>query len=373
MLKQNLFRNFINIPGWHTNRKIVVIESDDWGSIRMPSKTVFKDLVKRGIHVDKLPYNRYDSLASKDDLLALFDVLTSVKDHIGSNAIFTVNCVVANPDFEKISISDYTEYYYEAFTETLKHYPSHQESFNLWKEGLNKGIFIPQFHGREHLNVIRWMRALRENRGNVRLAFNYRMFDLSESMNISENSFMDALNFENHVELDFQKKVLEDGLNLFEKLFGYKSITFVAPNYIWSNLLNETLFANGIRVIQSGWFQFEPLDGTLHRFKKRFHYVGQRNNFGQFYFVRNAHFEPSLDPSYDWVENVITRIGIAFSWGKPAIISSHRLNYIGFIELANRSRNLILLRNLLNEILKRWPDTEFMSSNQLYHLISSGK
>lgn len=30
-LISNLAHNLLNIPGWHTNRKIVVIESDDWG------------------------------------------------------------------------------------------------------------------------------------------------------------------------------------------------------------------------------------------------------------------------------------------------------------------------------------------------------
>jgi len=29
-----LHRYIANIPGWRTNRKIIVIESDDWGSIR---------------------------------------------------------------------------------------------------------------------------------------------------------------------------------------------------------------------------------------------------------------------------------------------------------------------------------------------------
>ena len=41
----------INIPGWRTNRHIVVIESDDWGSIRMPSCEVDEEctLAKRPI------------------------------------------------------------------------------------------------------------------------------------------------------------------------------------------------------------------------------------------------------------------------------------------------------------------------------------
>lgn len=40
LLKDTAKRHFLNLPGWHTRRKIVVIESDDWGSIRMPSKEV---------------------------------------------------------------------------------------------------------------------------------------------------------------------------------------------------------------------------------------------------------------------------------------------------------------------------------------------
>lgn len=30
-IKQTITHNLLNIPGWHTNRKIVVIESDDKG------------------------------------------------------------------------------------------------------------------------------------------------------------------------------------------------------------------------------------------------------------------------------------------------------------------------------------------------------
>ena len=40
-LKQTITHNLLNIPGWRTKRHIVVIESDDWGSIRMPSKDVY--------------------------------------------------------------------------------------------------------------------------------------------------------------------------------------------------------------------------------------------------------------------------------------------------------------------------------------------
>ena len=45
-LKQTITHNLLNILGWRTKRHIVVIESDDWGSIRMPSKKVYDKLLR---------------------------------------------------------------------------------------------------------------------------------------------------------------------------------------------------------------------------------------------------------------------------------------------------------------------------------------
>ena len=71
-LKNAIIQELINIPGFRTNRKIVIFESDDWGYIRMPSKKVYNQLLTDDIRVDNCPYNRYDSLASEDDLTFLF-------------------------------------------------------------------------------------------------------------------------------------------------------------------------------------------------------------------------------------------------------------------------------------------------------------
>jgi hypothetical protein len=46
------------------------------------------------------------------------------------------------------------------------------------------------------------------------------------------------------------------------------------------------------------------------------------------------------------------------------------MNFIGFIDPANRDRNLPLLKKLFTEILKKCPDVEFMNSTQLGDLIS---
>jgi hypothetical protein len=358
----------MDIPGKRINRKIVVFESDDWGSIRMPSKEVYNSLLKKGIPVDKLSFNKYDSLESEDDLSALFDVLHSVKDKNGKTAIFTANTIVANPDFDKIMGSGYNNYYYEPFTKTLNRYSNHSNSFQLWKEGINAAVWHPQFHGREHLNVTRWMYALQNDTGLVRLAFKNRMYDLSIDTSISENTFMEALNYSSEEELEYQKKLLIDGLELFENIFGYKSSSFIAPCYIWSSKLHETLKKQGVTILQGSHFQLEPQLGHKHKFRKIFRYYGQVNITGQSNLVRTCYFDPSEVINFDLEGDCLQRIRTAFYWGKPAIISTHRMNYIGFINPTNRAKNLPKLKSLLLQIKKNWPDVEFLTSDQLSDL-----
>src|ERR1035437_5292112 len=109
-LIQSIGRNVFYLPGWHTSRKIVVIESDDWGSIRMASTKAYKTFLQSGYPVDQSSYNRNDALECNEDLEFLFEVLSSVKDKYGNPAVMTINNIVANPDFEKIKCSDFQKY-----------------------------------------------------------------------------------------------------------------------------------------------------------------------------------------------------------------------------------------------------------------------
>ena len=357
-----------NIPGWRTNRKLVVIESDDWGSIRMPSRKVYDTLVKEGIPLDYSTYNRYDSLASEEDLAALFEVLHSFKDINGNPVKITANTIVANPDFEKIENSGFKEYHFEKFTETLQRYPAHQNSFSLWKEGIAARIFKPQFHGREHIHVPRWMKSLQQEDSVARKIFKYGMYDLSIGLERSESSFMEALQIDSEEDFGFQQKYISEGLELFEEIFGFQSKTFIAPCYVWHTKLNETLKDGGVQALQGSWYQLEPNvhDNSL---KKIFHYIGEKNKNNQLYFTRNVFFEPSEIKLEDWGKEVLHKMKIAFRVKKPAIIQAHRMNFIGFIDKSNRQRNLTLFSEVLRKIQQTWPEVEFISSDELSDIL----
>lgn len=370
-IKSILQSNIRNIQGWHTNRRIIVIESDDWGSIRMPSRKVYNNLLNAGIRVDHCPYNRFDSIESESDLLALFNGIKKFKDFKGNHPVITTNFVTANPDFQKIKDSGYQDYHYELFTDTYKRNPKHHNTFTLIREGMREKYIYPQFHGREHLNVNRWMTALRQNLPETRFTFKNRLFGISTNITSEmRRSYMSAFDFDNIDEIDDHRNILNDGLRLFENIFGYKSKTFIATNYCWHSLIEETLKNNGVNFIQGSYNQIEPSGGNKSP-KIISHRLGRFNKFGQMYLVRNAFFEPSLLNTVDPVAYCINNIEIAFRWGKPAIVSSHRVNFIGSIVKENRENNIILFIKLLKQIRSKWKDIEFMNSEQLGDLIYS--
>jgi len=366
--------NLLNLPGWHTTRKILVIESDDWGSIRMPSKKTYQKFLDNGIRVDRDPYCKYDSLASKEDLEALFEVLKKVKDKNGRNAILTANSVVANPDFEKIKKSDFTQYHYEPFTETIKKSPHHDGALELWRQGMSEGIFYPQFHGREHVNIKKWLHSLQVGEEVTRLSFEFKTFGLTSEVDSRiNNNYMGAFNSGLPEDIQQYNIILREGLDLFEKIFGYRSLSFIPTTYTWNPNIEQSLRLYGVKYLQGIVSQRIPLDDDTTFTYKNNNYQGTQSKSGLLYLMRNSYFEPSQNPSIDWVSNCLNRIYIAFRWNKPATISVHRLNFIGSIFPENRNQNLKLFSRLLNEIVKKWPTVEFMSSSQLGSLMKKVK
>jgi len=361
-----------NLKGWRTDRKIVVIESDDWGSIRMPSREVYEKCLKAGYRVDKIAYERYDSLASEKDLELLFELLLSFKDHHGNHPVITANTLVANPDFKKIKESGNLEYHYELITDTFKKYPNHSNVFNLWSEGRRSGIFFQQSHGREHLNVSMFMDALKRNDRDLLFGFEHEIPGIIPHGERPShgNTYVESLKYKSARDKQQKLKIIIEGLELFENLFGYRSETLIPPNYFWSSDFDETVSREGVNYYQGNRKMKEPkFDGSVGY---NTHILGDQNYWGQIYLVRNAFFEPSLfsQKISDPVGNCLKNISVAFTMKKPAIICSHRINYVGFIDSKNRDRNLKMMKNLFAQIKNRWPDVEFMTSVQLGKLIA---
>lgn len=365
-------KELYNIPGWHTRRHLVVIESDDWGSIRTPSREAYDLMLSQGIPLDRDPYCKYDSLEQSLDFERLFEVLHSVKDKNGNPAILTANMVVANPVFEKIEADGFMQYHYETFIDTYNRTQSDNNTFATWKQGISQHLIQPQFHGREHLNVKKWLSALQQGPSLTLEAFKHRTFGLTSSVDPNiKQYYMGAFNSGLDADIPAYEQILTEGLGIFESIWGFKSESFIATTYQWSPKIEPCLVRNGVKYIQGTVCQKIPLDDdTTVKYSRRC-FQGTRSKSGLIRLMRNCYFEPSTKPGYDFVDDCMNRINIAFRWGKAANICAHRVNFIGSIHPENTDVNLPMFKTLLCRIVKQWPDVEFISSDQLGHIIEN--
>ncbi len=363
-----------NLPGWRTKRKIVVIESDDWGSVYMSDRKSLEDLKAKGVPLTS-HYVNNDTLESNEDMEMLFEVLRKHKDSTGRNAIMTGVNVVANPDFEKIRANGFTKYEYELFTDTARRFPGSNRIQELWLQGISERLLVPVFHGREHLNVQRWMRLLQEGNETLRLAFDYGVSALSKDLQgKSLPDLRAAFDIDTVEDIPYLREVIISGMAAFEKLFGYRSTFFIPTNGPFNNSLEALTAQEGVKYTGTGKIQREPLGNG--EYKKHFRYIGKRNYHGQIYLTRNCFFEPNsweYARDKDWVGTCLKEIEIAFRCYKPATISSHRVNYMGTIDPENRANGLKKLNLLLTQIIKRWPEVEFMTSMELGDVMTGRK
>lgn len=369
-MKTALFNNVKNILGWKTNRKIIVISVDDYGNVRVDSKQARENMIAAGVK-PKNRFDVYDTLETPEDLQMLYEALTSVKDKNGRHAVFTPFALPCNIDFEKMAEEGYEQYHYELLPDTFNKLPGYEGAWDLWKEGLDAKIMVPQFHGREHLNLKVFNEKLKNKDHELMTGLKNRSFSSLSSSGYSSISYTAAFDFWDIKENEAFTEIITDGLNQFEKVYGYRSDHSNSPGGRENPVIHQVLKDNGIKYIDSPFIKVEHQG--LGKYKKVLNYTGKTNSLGQIFEVRNVVFEPTDDRGYDWVDYSFKQVEAAFRWNKPAIISSHRVNFCGHVDEENRRKGIAALKKLLQKITERWPDVEFMSSNELGDYIMSTK
>ncbi len=369
-MKQKLKKHLINAFGQRVKPKVLVFESDDWGSIRIPNTEVKDELLLLNAIRENDPFSIFDCLESSVDLEVLYNVLSRHNDQWDNNPVITTNMVITNPDFEAIRKNQFTQFESELFINTYKTYYPHEDTFKTLKDGIQQNFIYPQFHAKEHLNVRKWMEKLRTGDAIFLRAFELKCFSVDDNSSINQRkNLMATYDYLSQAELDEIEKSVTDGLNLFKEVFGFSSQTSIAPCYVWNDAIEGVFHKNGIYGIQGSSIQQKNTNGVL---KRTWRSMGKNNKYDQRYTIRNGLFEPSLNKKLNWVEKALESIQIAFKWGKPAVIGTHRINYVGGLSVENRENTLEQLDELLFKVLKKWPDIQFLNSAELIELYRNG-
>jgi len=366
-MKRLLLDNLKNIPGWRTPEKLVVFAVDDYGNVRQDSANSKQRMTDAGLEMSNR-FDRFDAVETSQDLEALFEVLSSVSDGHGRSAVFTAYTLCANPDFDAINTDDAT-YRYESLPQTFARVEdtqgqAYRGAWNLWQEGIRLGLLRPQFHGREHINIEMLERKLRYGDKALKINLENRsLTSLGAEPSMPGVGFNEAFAFWDRSELTRHKEIIADGVELFERIFGYASKTFTPP----AQQLHPELYAYietlGVRAIDKPLHCVRRLD--QNKSKREFNILGPCVGNDHVSVVRNVVFEPTNNRAFDAVKLALNQVAAAFRWRRPAIISSHRVNFAGHIDPDNREFGLDALERLLGDIVQRWPDVQFISSDEL--------
>lgn len=358
----------LNVLGKQVKGKYIVIESDDWGSIRMPNLKARERLLAIGAIKESNHYARFDTIASDEDWEHLLSCLGRFKDVNDNYPVITANYIMANPDFERIRKSDFEYYYHEDFLTTTRDYPNSANYSTCLQQAMNARMFRPQFHGREHVNVENWLSALRKGYQAYHEAFENKCFFVEpNSQYFHGKDIFAALDYDDASNLQKHKEALKEGLEMFRGVFGYGSKTYIAPNYIWSSAHEDFLFRQGVVAMQGTKFRNDP-QGLERGYRRKLRLMGRGGVQTPVSLVRNCFFEPSSGTGAASIKYCLRDIGIAFKCSQPAIISTHRLNFLGEHYPQNRIDNLNYLQTLLKNILKKWPEVQFISTDNLLRI-----
>lgn len=362
---RNIIKKILDLPSLRFGEKYIVFLSDDWGSVRMKSKDDRDSLKDLGLKLINR-FNRFDGLETNKDLELLFEVLYKYKDSTGRHPVITAVSNVANPDFNAIKELQYQEYIYETVDKTYLRYPQSDRVLNLITEGIESGIFVPQFHGREHLQFEWWMKELAQETSFARAFFDHEFYFLSAAYlrNPKRNRGIGAaFDVWDENDLKIHKNVINDGIKIFSELYGSSPQIFTPPAIYYHPHLENILFENGIKWLDVGRVFKTPKIGGGE--KLQINYLGKKRESGLKVLVRNAVFETNMSDNDNGVSRCLRDIEQAFSKKLPAIISNHRASFTGRIEESNRGKGLKALDILFSEILIKWPDVRFISGSEL--------
>jgi hypothetical protein len=162
--------------------------------------------------------------------------------------------------------------------------------------------------------------------------------------------------------LAFYVNSIHDGVNLFQNFFQDGPKIFTPPNGQFPIGLEPILRQNGIEaIVRPRFARLSPGKGN-----RLVLFDGSLNRRGLINHIRNCQFEPTLFNTIDKsVAKCLNQIDSAFKFRKPAVISSHRVNFSTGVSQLNGEFGLRSLRKLLQAIVKKWPDVRFISSREL--------
>ncbi len=321
-------------------RPVVVIESDDWGACetiadesQLPE---YKDIMNR--HGIKSPY--IVRMERADEILRIAELLERHSGAGGVHPVFTAFTCVANPDYDAIKNTGFTQYIDIPLDEGA---PGGWDATGVvaaMLEAEKRMVWHPEYHARlHHTSQKLWLKFLREDTPDGALA--RELFDM-HTYYIARH-LPEFHGYGNYREL-FQS--ISTGFSYFENIFGRQpraaitSDAYDEVEFIWSCLGIRTIALKNCRVNSGATVVYgnKPWNN-----QDIYAIPGDYNpDLDVAYLTRNAFCEGNA--TADELIKVADRL--VNDNHEPIIISSHRVNYCEF-DTARKEGNYKRLDDIL--------------------------
>jgi hypothetical protein len=345
------------------DQRLLAICVDDYGNIRLKSNKAKELMASRGLRPFNI-FDEFDCLETTDDLSAILETLCSLKDSNSDHAKLTALACPCNISFEKMRQSRFEVFEYELLPQTYARLgPQYDGNCALWEEAASKRLIRAEFHGREHLNIRIIMAKLRSGSPDIAACIEADSLARLRPLPNVKTSWTAAFGSHEPTEVEEYKQIIRDGVSKFNIVFGRHPRVFNAPGSSESDYLHEFLRTSGFEVVETPFFQWQRRAFGLRL--PKVNVMRQASERLPAYSVRNCVFEPNSPRGFDWCEFTLRQVEDAFAFKKPAIISTHRVNFCGGISEQNRENGLGCLRKLLSMITRKWPDVQFVFLDEL--------
>lgn len=362
-------RDLLPVDGFHFDRPIVVLQSDDWGRAGLRDRQGLEQLASAGLVLGERPYDFY-TLETAEDLAALRAVLRSHHDSAGRSPGLEMNFVVANldfqkMDFEKMSPEGFQQIHLLPLAEGLPAGWNRPGLLEAYREGIQEGLFHPALHGTTHfcrVAVERYLTASDptdpSDRGRLlrtlwkagtpyihwRIPWiGYEYWDPEAS---PDDRFLPP---------DTQRDLIGKAVGDFAKLFAILPRSACAPGYRANDDTHRAWAQIGIRVAQNG--PGAPIPPHFDR-------------HGLLHLYRTEEFEPAINPDF-LLDDCLRTAEACFERKIPAIVSVHSINFHSSVK-DFRSRTLELLHQFLTTLESTHPDVLYLHGGEIYELVNKG-
>jgi hypothetical protein len=351
-------QDMLPLTGFHFDRPLVLLQSDDWGRVGLRDQEGFEQLRSEGLTLGERPYDFY-TLETAEDLAELRKLLKSHRDSAGQHPSILMNFIVANLDFAKIadgenpiSLVPLADGFPQGWTRP--------ELVDGYHAGIADGIFRAALHGTTHFCRAALERA-RPGAGE-RLDLLHKLWRAGTPyihwrMPWIGYEYWDPEKSEDERFLASgeQRNLIGQAVGMFAKLFSTLPRSACAPGYRANDDTHRAWAEHGIRVAQNGPGALVPP------------YLGR---YEILQLTRTVEFEPATEPTFS-VEDCVRQADDCFALGIPAILSVHSINFHSTVK-DFRSRTLRALNEFLAALESKHADLLYLDGEHLRELVNGG-